>query len=170
MRCSDLASGTALTDFLSTVGRNSSQTMELTLTSVEVVFRRMTLGGSALAYPAGADYDEFAPMAPEETQTFSDAGSILIQRSAQIGQEVTRFIAEEMTRAAEAAAPALTTADPVGIVAVQADAGMSWAARLAALPRAIYPLALKSQAAAAARVHCAATDNVERLRNRDVRP
>jgi hypothetical protein len=49
-------------------------------------------------------------------------------------------------------------------------AGVSWAARLATLPRAICLLALEAQAAALAPIHRAATDNVERLRKVDGRP
>jgi hypothetical protein len=45
------------------------------------------------------------------------------------------------------------------------DAGISWAARLATLPRVMGLLALEAQTAAMAPIHRAATDNVERLRN-----
>jgi hypothetical protein len=154
-----------MTDFLSTARRNSSQTVELTFAAVEVAFRRMTLGGFAIVNPAGADYNEFALMVPEKAQAFSHAGSILIRRSAQIGQEVTRFIADEMKRAADAATAVLTTPDATSMIVVQAGAGMSWAARLATMPHAICLLALEAQGAAMAPIHRAATDNVERLRN-----
>jgi len=49
--------------------------------------------------------------------------------------------------------------------AVQADAGISWAARLATLARVMGLLALETQVATMAPIHRAATDNVERLRN-----
>jgi uncharacterized membrane protein len=160
--------GTAMTDFLSTAGRNSSQTAELTLAAAEVVFRRMTLGGFALVNPAAADHDEFARMVPEKTRAFSDAGSILISRSAQISQTMGRFIVDEMTLAAEAATAVLTAVNPANMIAVQADAGVSWAARLATLPRAMCLLALETQAAVMDPIHRAATDNVERLRKRGV--
>jgi hypothetical protein len=158
-------SGSAITDFLTTAGRNSSQTAEVTLAAAEVVFRRMTLGGFALVNPAAADHAEFAPMAPEKTRAFSDAGSILISQLGQIGQEMGQFIADEMTLAAQAAALVLTALNPVSMIAVQADAGISWAARLATLPRVMGLLALEAHAAAMAPIHRAATDNVERLRN-----
>jgi hypothetical protein len=54
------------------------------------------------------------------------------------------------------------------MIAVQADAGVSWAARLATLPRAMCLLALETQAAVMVPIHRAATDNVERLRKRGV--
>ena len=158
-------SGTAMTDFLSSADRNSSQTTELTLAAAEVVFRRMTLGGFALVNPAAADHAEFARIVPEKTRAFSDAGSILISRSAQIGQEMGQFIADEVTLAARAATAVLTAPNPVSMIAVQADAGISWAARLATLSRAIGLLALDAQAAAMAPIHRAATANVDRLRN-----
>jgi hypothetical protein len=170
MQYSKLSSGAAMADFLSAAHRNSSQTVELTLAAAEVVFRRMTLGGYAMVNPAGADHDEFARMVPEKTRAFSDAGSILISQSARIGQEVTRFIAGEITRATEAATAVMITPDPAGMIVVQADAGVSLAARLATLPRAICLLALEAQAAALTPIHRAATDNVERLRKVDVRP
>jgi hypothetical protein len=165
-----LSSGAAMDDFLSAARRNSSQTMELTLAAAEVVFRRMTLGSFAMANPVDADHEEFARMVPEKTRAFSDAGSILIRRSARIGQEVTQFIADEITLATEAATAVMTTPNPAGMIVVQADAGVSCAARLATLPRAICLLALEAQAAALAPIHRAATDNVERLRKVDVRP
>ncbi len=168
MQCSRLNSGAAIDDFLSAARRNYSQTVELTLAAAEVVFRRMTLGGFAMVNPPGADYDEFARMVPEKAGAFSDAGSILIYRTAQIGQEVTRFVADEIMRAAEAATAVMTTPDPAGMIAGQADAGVSWAARLATLPRAIGLLALEAQAAALTPIHRTATDNVERLRKGDV--
>ena len=170
MQYSKLSSAATMDDFLSAARRNSSQTVELTLAAAEVVFRRMTLGGFAMVNPADADHDEFARMVPEKTRAFSDAGSILISRAAQIGQEVTRFIADEITLASEAATAVITTPDPASMIVVQADAGVSWAARLATLPRAICLLALEAQAAALAPIHRAATDNVERLRKVDVRP
>jgi hypothetical protein len=105
-------SGTAMTYFLSAARHNSSQTAELTLAAAEVVFRRMTLGGFALVNPAAADHAEFARMVPEKTQAFSDAGSILISRSAQIGQEMGQFIADEMTLTAQTATAVLTSARP----------------------------------------------------------
>jgi hypothetical protein len=157
--------GTAIADFLSTAGRNSSQTTELTLAAAEVVFRRMTLGGFALVNPAAANHAEFARMVPEKTRAFSDAGSILISRSARIGQQMGQFMADEVTLAAQAATAVLTALNPVSMIAVQADAGISWAARLATLSRVIGLLALDAQAAAVAPIHRAATDNVERLRN-----
>jgi hypothetical protein len=163
-------SGTAMTDFLSTAGRNSSQTTELTLAAAEVVFRRMALGGFAMVNPAAADHAEFARMVPEKTRAFSDAGSILISRSAAIGQQMGRFMADEATRAAQAATAVLTTLNPVSMIAVQADAGISWAARLAVLSQVIGLLALDAQAAAVAPIHRAATENVERLRNGAVAP
>jgi hypothetical protein len=158
-------SGTAMTYFLSAARHNSSQTAELTLAAAEVVFRRMTLGGFALVNPAAADHAEFARMVPEKTQAFSDAGSILISRSAQIGQEMGQFIADEMTLTAQTATAVLTSLNPVSMIAVQADAGISWASRLATLARVMGLLALEAQVAAMAPIHRAATDNVERLRN-----
>jgi hypothetical protein len=170
MQHSRLSSGAAMDDFLSAARRNSSQTVELTLAATEVVFRRMTLGGFAMINPTGADHDEFARMVPEKTRAFSDAGSILISRTVQIGQEVTRFIADEITLAAEAATTVMTASDPAGMIVDQADAGVCQAARLATLPRAICLLALEAQAAALAPIHRAATDNVERLRKVDQGP
>lgn len=170
MEHSKLSSEAAMDDFLSIARRNASQTVELTLAAAEVVFRRMTLGGFAMVYPAGVDHHEFARMVPEKTLAFSDAGSILISRAARIGQEVGRFIVEEITLASDVATAVITTADPASMIVVQADAGVSWAARLATLPRAICLLALEAQAAALAPIHRAATDNVERLRKGGVRP
>lgn len=163
-------SGTAMTDFLSSADRNSSQTAELTLAAAEVVFRRMTLGGFALVNPAAADHAEFARIVPEKTRAFSDAGSILISRSARIGQEMGQFIADEMALAAQAATAVLGAVNPVSMIAVQADAGISWAARWATLSRVIGLLALDAQAAAMAPIHRAATANVDRLRNGAVAP
>ena len=162
--------GTAKTAFLATPGHNSSQTTELTLAAAEVVFRRMTLGGFALVNPAAADHAEFARMVPEKTRAFSDAGSILISRSEQIRMEMRRFIADEMTLAAQTASAVLAARNPVSMIAVHVDAGISWAARLATLPRVMGLLALEAQAAAMVPIHRAATDNVERLRNGDVAP
>jgi hypothetical protein len=169
MQHSKLSSGAAMDDFLSAARCNSSQILELTLAAAEVVFRRMTLGGFAMINPAGADHDEFARLVPEKTRAFSDAGSILISRVTQIGQKVTRFIAEEITLASQAATMVITRPDPVGTIVVQADAGISWATRLAMLPPAICLLALEAQAAALAPIHRAATDNVERLRKVDIK-
>jgi hypothetical protein len=101
-----------------------------------------------LVNPAAADHAEFARMVPEKTQAFSDAGSILISRSEQIRQEMGRFIADEMTLAAQAAAAVLTARNPFSMIAVHVDAGVSWAARLATLPQAMCLLALKAHAAA----------------------
>ena len=166
---SDLGCGTAMTDFVSTADRNSGQTVALTLAAVEVVFRRMMLGGFAMLNPAGADHDEFARMVPEKAYAFSDAGSVLIRRSAQMGQEVTWFIADEMTRATGAAAAILTIPNPANIIMAQTGA-TSWAARLATLPLAICRLALEVQAATMAPIHRVATDNAERLRNGGLTP
>jgi hypothetical protein len=164
---SRLTSGAAMGDCLSAACRNSSQTAELTLAAAEVVFRRMTLGSFAMVNPVGADHDEFARMVPEKTRAFSDAGSILMWRAMQIGQEVTRFIADEITLATEAATTVMSASGPAGMLVGQADAGVSRAARLATLPRALCLLALDAQAAALAPIHRAATDNVARLRKVD---
>jgi hypothetical protein len=158
-------SGTAISDFLLTADQNSSQTTELTLAAAEVVVRRMTLGGFALVNPAAADHAEFARMVPEKTRAFSDAGSILISHSEQIRRKMGRPVADEVTLAAQAATAVLTAPTPVSMIAVQVDAGISWAARLATLPRVMGLLALEAQTAAMAPIHRAATDNVERLRN-----
>jgi hypothetical protein len=156
-----------LTQIHAAAGHNSSQAMELAMAATEVVFRRMTLGGLAMVYPLDADHGEFARMVPEKTQAFSDAGSIMISQSARISQDMTRLFTDEMTLAAEATTAALTTLNPARIIAAQTDAGMSWAARLASLPGTMCLLALQAHAAVMAPIHRAATDNVERLRNRD---
>jgi hypothetical protein len=169
MQYSKLSSGAATGDFLLAARYHSSQIVELTLAAAEVVFRRMTLGGFAMVNPAGADHDEFARMVPEKARAFSDAGSILISRAAQIGQEMTRFIGDEIRLASEAATAVIMTPDPASMIVVQADAAVSWAARLGTLPRAMCLLALEAHAAALMPIHRAATDNVERLRNVDVR-
>jgi hypothetical protein len=156
-----------MNDLLSTAGRNSNQTVELALAAVEVVFRRMTLGGFAMVNPAGADHVEFARMVPEKAQAFSDAGSIMMSRSAEIGHEMARFMTEQMKFAAQAASAVLTASGPAGMIAAQADASMSLARRLTMLPQMLGLLALETQAAAMAPIHRTATDNVARLRNRD---
>jgi hypothetical protein len=157
-------SATAINDCLATVGRNSSQTRELTLASAEVVLRRMTLGGFAMINPAGADHDEFNRMVPEKTEAFAAAASILIRQSVQIGQELARMLVDHAFVASESASAALGSAHPGGMLAAQADVATSWAARMAARCGAMCLLALETQGAVLAPIHRAATDNVERLR------
>ncbi len=165
---SNCSNQTAMANVRSTAGSNSGQTMELTLAAAEVVFRRMTLGGFAIVNPLGADHDEFARMVPEKTQAFSDAGSVLMDRSARIGQEVTRLFANEMIRAAETATAMLTIPNPASMMVAQAEAALSWAERVATLPRAICLLALEAQAAVMAPIHRTATNNLKRLRSAGV--
>jgi hypothetical protein len=116
----------ATSDVLSTAGRNSSQTGELALAAAEVVFRRMTLGGFAMVDPVSADHAEFARMVPEKAKAFSAAGSILAHQSAQIGQAMARFMVDEASLAAKAAASLLTSPNPGGMIAAQAEAALAW--------------------------------------------
>lgn len=155
---------TAAADMLASVGRNSSQTGELALAATEVVLRRLTLGGFAMANPAGADHAEFAMMVPEKTKAFADAGTALATQSARMGESMARFLVEETAILAKAAGSVLTGGHPGAVMVAQAQVAMAWMERMTAQSGAMCLLALEAQGAALAPIHLAATGNAARLR------
>lgn len=154
----------AASDVLASAGRNSSQTSELAMAATEVVLRRMTLGGFAMVNPAGADHAEFARMVPEKTKAFADAGTVLANQSARMGEVMARFLVEESAFMAKAAGSVMASGHAGGMMAAQAQVAMAWFGRMTAQSGAMCLLALEAQGAALAPIHRAATGNATRLR------
>ena len=76
--------GTALT----IADRNATAGGELAVAAGKVIALRPALGVAGMADPANADHRELARILPEKSEAVAAAGSILLQRSGQVAQQV----------------------------------------------------------------------------------
>jgi hypothetical protein len=147
-----------------TAGTNSRKTGELAVAASQVVTKRMALGAAAIMDPLNADHAEFATIVTEKAKAFSEAGMTWLQGSAEIAERVTSFAASEMAASAAAARALARCRTSAALFATQSNAVTAWFARALSHSIALGALAMRSQAAALAPIHRAATANARRLR------
>lgn len=150
-------------DTLADVATSQGEHGELALASGDVVARRMALGAAAMVDPLNADHAEFARMLPEKAQAFSDAGLVLLQRSAAAVQQVARFAVNELALAMRATTALTACRTPADLAAAQARLVTAWFGRAVTQSIELNAMAVRSQAAMLAPVHRAATANAKRL-------
>lgn len=137
---------------------------ELGIAAGAVVAQRMALGLAAMRDPRQADYQEFGRMVPEKVQAFSAAGSIMVERSAAIGQQVVRFALNEARHASLAAADVAASRTPAELAGAQARFVLGFAERMMSLTVRLGTMSLAIGGAAMTPVHRTARENSERLR------
>ena len=144
--------------------RSTIKARELTTASLAVVHRRMAMARSAMLYPSTANHDEFALMVPEKMAAFTEAGSILMDRFALVGQDIAAVFTGSVKLSTDATTAVMEDLNLPQFMMAQAVASASWAADWSRLPNALYLLAMEMQDAVIAPIHRAATGNSERLR------
>lgn len=152
-------------DTMIDAGVNQGTVGELAVASGEVVSRRMALGAAAMVDPMNADHAEFARMVPEKAQAFAAAGAAMLQRSSDVAMQLTTFATNEMTIAVKATLAMAACRTPVALMAAQSRFVMGSVGRAVSQAVSLGAFAVRSQAAAIAPVHKAATANAKRLKS-----
>lgn len=141
---------------------------ELGIAAGTVVAQRMALGFAAFSNPGEAGYHEFGHefgrMVPEKVEAFSAAGSIMVERSAAIGEQMVRFALNEARHATLAAADVATSRTPAELVGAQSRFVLGFAERMASLTIRLGTMSLAIGGAVLTPVHRTARENSERLR------
>ena len=151
--------GTALT----IADRNATAGGELAVAAGKVIALRTALGVAGMADPAKADHRELARILPEKSEAVAAAGSILLQRSGQVAQQVLTFAVGEMIAASDATWRLAACSSPAALATAQRNLGLAWAARVLSQSITLGTIAMRSQHAAMAPFHRVATANADRL-------
>ncbi len=146
------------------VHRTTLKAGELGVAAGAVVAQRLALGVAALGNPAEADLVEFGRMVPEKVEAFSAAGSIMVARSAAIGQQVVRYALNEARYASQAAADMAASRTPVEFFGAQSRFMLGAAERMASLSVRLGSMGLAIGGAVLTPVHRTASENSKRLR------
>jgi hypothetical protein len=154
---------TKLGNAIGIAGKNARKTSELAFAASQVIAKRMALGAAAMADPFNADHAEFAKIIPEKTEAFSQVGMIWLCWSSVFTDQMASFATREMATVAQAAAAMASCRTPAGVIAAQSSFAAAWFARAISQSIALGALAMRSQSAALAPVHRAATANARRL-------
>jgi hypothetical protein len=149
---------------MAAAGANARKSSRLALAAGQVIAKRLALGAAAMVDPLAADHAEFARIIPEKALAFSETGMIWLQRSGAVAEQMGRFAASEMAIVAKAAADIAGCRTPAGVIAAQSRFATAWFARALSRSIALGSLAMRSQGAAIAPMHKAATANARRLR------
>jgi hypothetical protein len=148
---------------VSAVGTNARKTGDLFKAASHVIAKRMTLGAVAISDPHSADHVEFAKIIPEKTRAFSEAGMIWLRSSSEVAANMAILAASETAVVARAAVAMASCRTPADVFARQSSFATAWFARALSQSIALGSLAMRSQGAAMAPVHRAATANARRL-------
>lgn len=148
---------------LSIAGNNAGIGSELVLVSGKVIALRVALGVKGMADPANADHHELARILPEKSEAVSAAGAILLQRSGEIVHQVATFTVNEMMAASRATMAMAACNSPAAMATAQSNFALAWLGRALLQSIALGAMAIRSQHAAMAPFHQAATANAERL-------
>jgi len=152
-----------LDNTMSVAGSNVRRTGDLVHAAGQVVTRRMTLGVAAMIDPFNADHVEFAKMLPEKTMAFSEAGMVFFQWSGKAVEQMTSFVANEISALAEAAIAITSCRTPADVAATQSSFAMVWLSRALSQSIALGSLAVRSQGAVMVPIHRTVTENARRL-------
>lgn len=153
-----------LTDTLVDVGLNHGTAGELALVSGEVVAKRLALGAAAMVDPLNADHAEFARMAPEKAQAFTEAGAAVLQRTGEVAQQMADYALAEISIAMRSTMGMAACRTPVALASAQGKFLRGWISRSLSQAAAMGSIAVSYQAAAMAPVHKTATANARRLK------
>jgi hypothetical protein len=145
------------------VGATSARAGELGVAAGKVVAHRVGLGLAALANPLDADHAEFARMVPEKTEAFTAAGTIMLERTAAIGQRIAAHTMKEAMLAGRAGLEMAATADPASLLRVQSRFLAGAASRFIELAMQVGGMSLAIGGAALVPVHRTATANARRI-------
>lgn len=162
-RANAFSNARKLGDSMRVAGANNRKAGETTMAAGRVVAERVSLGAAAMIDPRRADFAEFAKIIPEKAVAFSEAGMTWLHWSGKIAERMASFAAGEMAQVAEATVAIASCRTPAGVIAAQSRFATAWCARALAQSIALGSLTLRSQGAAMAPVHRAATANARRL-------
>jgi hypothetical protein len=88
--------------------------------------RRAAPDGAAVADPVQADHSEFARILPGKLSAYSRAATILMAKSGEMAQQITRFVSYETMIAAEAGTRVARCRDLDAALTVQRQFTMAW--------------------------------------------
>jgi hypothetical protein len=142
---------------------NAGRGNQLAMAASQIVAKRVALGMAAAADPMRADHAEFNRMVPEKLEAFAAAGMILLERSSEVGFEMTRLASDEVMTTANATLDMATCSDPFALAEVQNKFAMAWFDRATTNIVAMSMLALRAHDAAMEPIRDAVAANTDRL-------
>jgi hypothetical protein len=154
---------TTLNGVLDAATRNASSSNELAIAAGQIIAKRVALGMAAAFDPLAADHAEFGRMVPEKVEAFSAAGIIMLERSSQVGLEITRLASDEVITTARATLSLADWTNPLAMAATQSRFALDWFNRAATNLFAMGLLALGAQEAAMAPIQQTIAANADRL-------
>jgi hypothetical protein len=137
---------------------------ELGVAAQNVIAKRMGLGLAAMTDPANADHAEFARMVPEKVEAFATAGTVMLERSAAIGQKLASYAMAEARISGRAMLAAAASGDPAALARAQARLMTGAAERMFALAVQVGAMGMATMGAMLAPVHSKARANDRRLK------
>jgi O-methyltransferase involved in polyketide biosynthesis len=153
----------SLNGVLDAATRNASSGNELAISSSQIIAKRVALGMAAAFDPLGADHAEFGRMMPEKMEAFSAAGMIMLQKSSQAGEQITRFAEDAINTMAQATFAMARCATPAAMAETQSRFALAWFERAASNFFSLGILALGAQQAAMVPLQQTVAANAERL-------
>jgi hypothetical protein len=136
---------------------------ELGVAAQNVIAKRMGLGLAAMTDPANADHAEFARMVPEKVEAFATAGTVMLERSAAIGQKLASYAMAEALLSGRAMLAA-ASGNPAALAQAQARLMTGAAERMFALAVQVGAMGMATMGAMLTPVHSKARANDKRLK------
>lgn len=153
----------SLNGVITAATRTASSSNDLAIASGQIIAKRVALGMAAALDPLQADHAEFGRMMPEKMEAFSAAGMIMLQKSTQAGEQITRFASDAIMTATRATFAMTQCATPAAMAETQGRFALAWFDRAASNFFALGMLALGAQEAAMVPIRQTVEANVERL-------
>jgi hypothetical protein len=152
-----------LNGVIDAAARNAGATNEIAIASGQIIARRVALGMAAAFDPMRADHAEFGRIVPEKMEAFSAASMIMIEKSNQVGFELSRLASDEVVTTARATLAMATCASPMAMAEAQSRFAFAWLERAATNFFAMGMMALGAQQAAMVPIQQTIAANTQRL-------
>jgi hypothetical protein len=154
---------TSIDGVLEAATRNANSSSDLALAAGEIIAKRVTLGMAAVFNPLAADHAEFGRMMPEKMEAFSAAGRIMLQKSEQAGEQITRLASDTIAAATQATMALAVCTNPVAMAQAQGRLAVTWFEQIASNFMKMGILALGAQEAAMVPIRQTIAANAKRL-------
>ena len=121
------------------------------------------MGVSGALNFTNADHGELARLVPEKLDAIAESSTALVDRAAQLAQQISRLAADEMLLVSRACLTLASCATPAALFAAQQGLSFAWLARMMSGAETLGTLAVRSHDDIVAPFHRATAANAARL-------
>jgi hypothetical protein len=150
-------------DVLNVAARQAGTSSDLAVAAGQVIAHRMVMGMAAALDPSQADHAEFGRMVPEKMEAFAAAGLILLEKSGDASQQMSRLATDAIASTTRAGLEMADCATPMALAEAQGRFAMACFDQAASAFIRMGMLALGAQEAAMAPIHKTVAANTKRL-------